>query len=172
LKRCKAVKRDEFRRAFGSSVRRILEAKARLGLEKEALPDLAALNEKFGSVNWQREAQDISDRGITLLRDTPHRCHWMERSRSRAAARFFTQIQNLIRARTGARVAQAVRFVTTLRADTRFVSAANLKTSSPDSMMLRCGVVWCAVSDRKGKRKMCRPEQAALAEQVIKPGSR
>ena len=35
--------------------------------------DLNALNAKFGSVAWQAESQDISDRGITLLRDTPHR---------------------------------------------------------------------------------------------------
>src|SRR5262249_21282226 len=56
-----------------ASVRRILEAKARLGLDKNRLVDLGGLNTKFASVNWQKEAQDISDRGITLLRDTPKR---------------------------------------------------------------------------------------------------
>src|SRR4029077_7281762 len=51
-----------------ASVRRILEAKARLGLDKDRLVDLAALNTKFASVKWQSEAQDISDRGLTLHR--------------------------------------------------------------------------------------------------------
>ena len=55
------------------SVRRILQAKARLGLYKNRLVDVNALNHKFGSVAWQKEAQEISDRGVTLLRDTPHR---------------------------------------------------------------------------------------------------
>src|SRR5208283_926344 len=36
-----------------ASVRRILEAKARLGLNKERLVDLNALNEKFGLATWQ-----------------------------------------------------------------------------------------------------------------------
>src|SRR5947208_1523134 len=55
------------------SVRRILQAKARLGLQQNRLVDVNALNHKFGSAAWQKEAQEISDRGVTLLRDTPHR---------------------------------------------------------------------------------------------------
>ncbi|HEX8766569.1 MAG TPA: glycoside hydrolase family 3 N-terminal domain-containing protein, partial [Candidatus Acidoferrum sp.] len=55
------------------SVQRILQAKARLGLNEKRLVDLNALNHKFGSATWQKEAQEISDRGVTLLRDTPHR---------------------------------------------------------------------------------------------------
>src|SRR5438105_10945294 len=39
------------------SVRRILEAKARLGLNKNRLVDANALNHKFGSAAWQKEAQ-------------------------------------------------------------------------------------------------------------------
>src|SRR5258708_31547110 len=55
-----------------ASVRRILQAKARIGLNTSRLVDVNALNEKFGSASWQNEAQEISDRGVTLLRDTPH----------------------------------------------------------------------------------------------------
>jgi beta-N-acetylhexosaminidase len=51
-----------------SSVRRILQAKARLGLHSNRLVDVNATNQKFGSVAWQKEAQEISDRGVTLLR--------------------------------------------------------------------------------------------------------
>jgi len=48
-----------------ASVRRILQAKARLGLNKNKLVDVNAINQKFGSAAWQKEAQEISDRGVT-----------------------------------------------------------------------------------------------------------
>src|SRR6266403_2674749 len=61
------------RERLDASVRRILEAKARLGLNKNRFADLAAINEHFGETAWQKQAQEISDRGVTLLRDTPRR---------------------------------------------------------------------------------------------------
>src|SRR6266849_3182872 len=69
-----AVKSGRISKArLDASVRRILQAKARLGLHANRLVDVNALNQKFASVAWQKEAQDISDRGVTLLSDTPHR---------------------------------------------------------------------------------------------------
>src|SRR5260370_20206087 len=56
-----------------ASVRRLLQAKARLGLNKERLVDGNAINQKFGSATWQKEAQEISDSGVTRMRDNPHR---------------------------------------------------------------------------------------------------
>src|SRR5712691_4333323 len=56
-----------------ASVRRILQAKARLGLNSNRLVDVNAINHKLGSAAWQNEAQEISDRGVTLLRDAAHR---------------------------------------------------------------------------------------------------
>ena len=35
--------------------------------------DVNAINQKLGSTAWQKEAQEISDRGVTLLRDAPRR---------------------------------------------------------------------------------------------------
>src|ERR1700686_5762518 len=61
------------RERLDASVRRILQAKAKLGLDKNRLVDINAINQKFGRTAWQAEAQDISDRGVTLLRDTSHR---------------------------------------------------------------------------------------------------
>ena len=46
-----------------ASLRRILQAKARLGLNQDRFVDVAALNEKFGKTAWQETAQEISDRG-------------------------------------------------------------------------------------------------------------
>src|SRR6266513_1136777 len=61
------------RERLDASVRRILQAKARVGLNTSRLVDVGAINQKFGSTVWQKEAQEISDRGVTLLRDTPRR---------------------------------------------------------------------------------------------------
>ncbi|HWZ96484.1 MAG TPA: glycoside hydrolase family 3 N-terminal domain-containing protein [Candidatus Dormibacteraeota bacterium] len=153
-----------------ASVRRILEAKARLELEKNRFVDLAALNAKFGSVNWQKEAQDISDRGITLLRDTPKRLPLDGTKPSRALLLAFyadpepypgEDLERELRRRFDS--------VTTLRADTRFVNAANLKLPSPDSYDVALLALFVRVSDRKGNVDVP-AEQAAIAEQVYTSG--
>lgn len=54
------------------AVRRILTAKARLGLPGHAAVDLSRLNEAFGKPEFARESLDIADRGVTLVRDDAH----------------------------------------------------------------------------------------------------
>src|SRR5207245_1331603 len=54
------------------AVTRVLRAKARLGLHKQKLVDLNAIATQFGRPEFLRQAQDIADRGVTLLRDAPH----------------------------------------------------------------------------------------------------
>ena len=153
-----------------ASVRRILEAKARLGLDKDRMVDLAGLNTKFASVKWQSEAQDISDRGITLLRDTPKRLPLDGTKPSRALLLAFyadpepypgEDLERELRKRFDS--------VTTLRADTKFASAANLKLPPPDSYDIALLALFVRVSDRKGNVDVP-AEQAALAEQVYKSG--
>src|SRR5260370_38156219 len=56
-----------------ASERRILQAKARLALNTNRLADVNAINQKFGGAAWQKEGQEISDRGGTLSRDKPNR---------------------------------------------------------------------------------------------------
>jgi len=53
------------------AVTRILRAKARLGLHKNKAVDLDALSADFARPEYARAAQDIADRGVTLLRDAP-----------------------------------------------------------------------------------------------------
>jgi len=152
------------------SVRRILQAKARLGLNISRLVDLNALNHKFGSIAWQKEAQEISDRGVTLLRDTPHRLPLDGTKPSRALLLAFyadpepypgEDLERELRNRFDS--------VTTLRADTRFVNAGILKLPSPDSYDVAIVAFFVRVSDRKGNVDVP-AEQAALAEQVYKTG--
>jgi CubicO group peptidase (beta-lactamase class C family) len=158
------------RERLDASVRRILQAKARLGLNKNRLVDVNALNQKFGSVAWQAEAQKISDRGVTLLRDTPHRLPLDGTKASRALVLAFyadpepypgEDLERELRTRFDS--------VTTLRADTRFVKAETLKLPPPESYDVAILALFVRVSDRKGNVDIP-AEQAALAEQIFKIG--
>jgi beta-glucosidase-like glycosyl hydrolase/CubicO group peptidase (beta-lactamase class C family) len=153
-----------------ASVRRILQAKARLGLNANRLVDVNAINKKFGSAEWQKEAQEISDRGVTLLRDNPHRLPLDGTKPSRALLLAFyadpepypgEDLERELRSRFDS--------VTTLRADTRFVNASILKLPPPDSYDVAILALFVRVSDRKGNVDVP-AEQAALAEQIYKTG--
>lgn len=158
------------RERLDASVRRILEAKARLGLNKNRLVDVNGINSHFGAAAWQKQAQEISDRGITLLRDNPHRLPLDGTKPSRALLLAFyadpepTPGEDLER-----ELRRRFDSVTTLRADTHFRDATNLKLPSPDSYDLAILALFVRVSDRKGNVDVP-AEQAALAEQVYKSG--
>src|SRR4029077_15532535 len=156
------------RERLDASVRRILHAKAKLGLDKDRLVDINAINQKFGHVAWQSEAQDISDRGVTLLRDTPHRVPLDGTKATRALLLAFyadpepypaEDLERELRSRFDS--------LTTLRADTKFVKADMLKLPSTDSYDVAILALFVRVSDRKGNVDVP-PEQAALAEQLFK----
>jgi beta-N-acetylhexosaminidase len=158
------------RERLDASVRRILEAKARLGLYKERLVDVDALNKHFGKVEWQRGAQEISDRGVTLLRDTAHRLPLDETKPTRALLVALyadpepypgEDLERELRSRVDA--------LTMLRADTRFVKADNLKLPAPDTYDVAILAFFVRVSDRKGNVDIP-AEQAALAEKIYKNG--
>src|SRR5437667_5975866 len=117
-----------------ASVRRILQAKARLGLNTSRLVDVNAINRKLGSSAWQAEAQDISDRGVTLLRDTPHRLPLDGTKPTRALLLALyadpepypgEDLERELRGRFDS--------LTTLRADTRFVKADMLRLPPSDT---------------------------------------
>ena len=158
------------RERLDASVRRILEAKARLGLSQKKLVDLGTLNAKFGSVAWRKEAQDISDRGITLLRDTPKLLPLDSTKPARALLlAFYADPEPYPGEDLERELRQRFDSVTTLRADTRFVSAANLKLPPPDSYDIGLVAFFVRVSDRKGNVDVP-PEQVALADQLYKAG--
>jgi CubicO group peptidase (beta-lactamase class C family)/beta-glucosidase-like glycosyl hydrolase len=158
------------RERLEASVRRILQAKARLGLEKNRLVNVNGIDAHFAQNAWKEDAQGISDRGITLLRDTPHRLPLDGAKPSRALLLAFyadpepTPGEDLER-----ELRRRFDSVTTLRADTRFRDAANLKIPSPYSYDVAILALFVRVSDRKGNVDVP-AEQAALAEQVYKSG--
>jgi beta-N-acetylhexosaminidase len=155
---------------LGASVRRILEAKAMLGLDKTRIVDINAINQKLGSIAWQKEAQDISDRGITLLRDTPHILPIDGTKPNRALLLAFyadpepypgEDLERELKSRFDS--------VTTLRADTRFINAGTLKLPDPSTYDTAILALFVRVSDRKGNVDVP-AEQAAVADQLYKIG--
>ena len=166
-----AVKSGRITKArLDASVRRILEAKARLGLNKNRLVDVNAINSKFGSVAWQNEAQQISDRGVTLLRDIPKRLplDGAKPVRALLVAMYADpepypgeDLERELRTRFDS--------VTTLRADTRFVKADSLKLPPAENYDVTILALFVRVSDRKGNVDVP-AEQAVLAEHIYKSG--
>jgi beta-glucosidase-like glycosyl hydrolase/CubicO group peptidase (beta-lactamase class C family) len=158
------------RERLDASVRRILQAKAKLGLDKNRLVDINAINQKFGRTVWQAEAQDISDRGVTLLRDTPHRLPLDATKPTRALLLAFyadpepypgEDLERELRSRFDS--------LTTVRADTKFVKADTLKLPPPDAYDVALLALFVRVSDRKGNVDVP-AEQAALAGQLFQTG--
>ncbi len=153
-----------------SSVRRILEAKARLGLDQNRLVDIEKLNEKFGTTRWQETAQEISDRGVTLLRDRKHLLPLDGTKPTRALlvnlysdpeAYPGEDLEPQLRARFDSLVA--------LRADTKFVHADTLKLPPADSYDIVVLALFVRVSDRKGDIDVP-ADQIPLIDQIYKSG--
>ncbi len=153
-----------------ASMRRILLAKAKLGLDKNRLVDVDALNAKFGRTAWQAEGQEISDRGITLLRDTPHRLPLDETKPTRVLLVSLysdpepypgEDLERELRERCDSLIA--------LRADTKFAKADTLKLPSPDQYDVTILALFVRVSDRKGDVDVP-ANQLPLIDQIYKSG--
>ncbi len=133
------------------SVRRILGAKARLGLDKDRLVDIPHLNEKFGLPAFDVQAQSIADRGVTLLRDSakllpldstrPHRVLLVALSADPDPFPGET-IEPELRPRVDS--------LTVLRADTQFKPVTTLTLPKPDTYDLAIAALFVRVADRKG----------------------
>lgn len=153
-----------------ASVRRILQAKARLGLQKNRLVDIAALNSKFGSVAWQAASQEISDRGITMLRDTPHR---LPLDGTKAGRALLVCLYADPEPYPGEDLERELRkrfdSVATLRADTKFAKAENLKLPAPETYDVAILALFVRVSDRKGDVDVP-ADQFPLIQQIYKAG--
>jgi beta-N-acetylhexosaminidase len=153
-----------------ASLRRILEAKARLGLNKNRLVDIEALNEKFGRTDWQETAQQISDRGITLLRDQQHILPIDGTKPTRALlVNLYSDPQPYPGEDLESELRARFDSLTTLRADTKFVRADTLRLPPPDSYDLAILALFVRVSDHKGDIDVP-ADQVPLIDQIYKSG--
>jgi beta-glucosidase-like glycosyl hydrolase/CubicO group peptidase (beta-lactamase class C family) len=153
-----------------ASVRRILKAKQRLGLQDKRLVEVSSLNRNFGMADWQVKSQEISDRGVTLLRDTTRRLPLDGTKPTRALLVCLyadpepypgEDLERELRRRFDSLV--------TLRADTKFAKAENLKLPSPDSYDIAILALFVRVSDRKGDVDVP-ADQFPLIQQIYKNG--
>lgn len=153
-----------------ASLRRILQAKARLGLNKNRLVDISALNEKFGRTDWQATAQEISDRGITLLRDKQH---LLPLDGTKPMRGLLVNLYADPEAYPGEDLEPQLRdrfdSLVTLRADTKFVHADTLKLPPSDSYDMVVLALFVRVSDRKGDIDVP-ADQLPLIDQIYKSG--
>ncbi len=134
-----------------ASVRRILAVKARLKLNEKRLVDIEHLNDRFARPEFAAKAQEIADRGITLLRD---RLNLLPLDATRP-------LRVLLVALSGDRdscpaealapeIQLRVDALTILRADTDFCSVKMLNLPPEDSYDVAIAALFVRVADRKG----------------------
>jgi beta-N-acetylhexosaminidase len=154
------------------SVRRILQAKARLGLDKNRLVDIPKLNERFGLPKYESEAQTIADRGVTLLRDSQH---LLPLDATKPLRVLLVSLSADSDPYPGMDLEPEIRWrvdsLKALRADTQFVNVANLKLPSPDSYDVVVIALFVRVADRKGNVGLP-DDQSAFVNQLLNSGKR
>jgi beta-N-acetylhexosaminidase len=133
------------------SVRRILQAKAQLGLDKKRLVDVSKVNEKFGLPEYEAQAQSIADRSVTLLRDSPG---LLPLDLSRPVRVLLVSLSADPDPYPGETIEPELRRVVdslkALRADTQFSTVGSLQLPPPNSYDVAIAALFVRVADRKG----------------------
>jgi beta-N-acetylhexosaminidase len=152
------------------SVRRILQAKARLGLDKNSLVDIPRLNQKFGLPKFADDAQAIADRGVTLLRNSEN---LVPLNAARPLRVLLVSLSADPDAYPSATLESEIRWrvdsLKSLRADTQFVNVSTLKLPSADSYDIAIAALFVRVADRKGNVGFP-DDQRAFVDQMLANG--
>ena len=152
------------------SVRRILQAKARLGLDKNRVVDIPKLNEQFGRPEFAAQAQAIADHGVTLLRDSQQ---LIPLDATRPQRVLLVSLSADPDPYPGEVVESEIRWrvdsLKMLRADTQFVNVSALKLPGPETYDVAIVALFVRVADRKGNVGL--PEdQRAFVNQILATG--
>jgi beta-N-acetylhexosaminidase len=152
------------------SVRRILAAKARLGLDKNRFVDVAHINEKFAPPAYDTLAQGIADRGVTLLRDSPKLLPLDSTRPMRVLLVALSADPDPFPGETiEPEIRPRVDSLTVLRADTQFKPVTTLTLPKPDTYDLAIAALFVRVADRKGNVGFPE-EQRAFVNQLLAQG--
>jgi beta-N-acetylhexosaminidase len=134
-----------------ASVRRILSAKARLKLNENCSIDIDRLNEQFGRPEFELKAQEIANRGVTLLRDDQHLLPLDSTRPLRVLLVALSGDRDSCPAETFApEIQPRVDALTILRADTHFSPVNMLKLPPTDTYDVAIAALFVRVADRKG----------------------
>jgi len=166
-----AVKSGRISKArIDASVRRILEAKARVGLDRNRLVDLARLNERFGRPAFEAEAQKIADRGVTLLRNS---AQIVPLDATRPLRVLLVALSADPDPYPGIDLEPEIRWrvdlLKVLRADTQFTNVSALKLPPPESYDIAIAALFVRVADRKGNVGLP-DDQRAFVNQLLASG--
>jgi beta-N-acetylhexosaminidase len=152
------------------SVRRILQAKSRLGLDKNRLTDIEHLDEKFGRPEFAAQAQTIADRGVTLLRDTPR---ILPLDAAKPLRVLLVSLSADADPYPGETIEPEIRWrvdsLKALRADTQFATVSTVKLPAPDSYDVAIAALFVRVADRKGNVGLP-DDQQAFVNQMLASG--
>lgn len=133
------------------SVRRILEAKEHLGLNKNRFVDVPRLNEKFALPEYKDESQEIADRGVTLLRNADN---IVPLDATKPMRVLLVSLSADPDPYPGETLEPAIRWrvdsLNALRADTQYFPVSGLKLPSPDTYDVAIAALFVRVADRKG----------------------
>src|SRR5580693_1093138 len=152
------------------SVRRILLAKSRLGLDRNRLADLEHLDEKFARPEFAAQALSIADRGVTLLRDT---AHLLPLDATKPLRVLLVSLAADADPYPGETIEPEIRWrvdsLKALRADMQFANVSTLKLPPADSYDVAIAALFVRVADRKGNVGLP-DEQRAFVNQMIAAG--
>jgi beta-glucosidase-like glycosyl hydrolase/CubicO group peptidase (beta-lactamase class C family) len=152
------------------SVRRILLAKSKLGLDKNRMTDVERLDKMFGRPEFQTQAQNIADRGVTLLRDTPH---LLPLDATKPLRVLLVSLAADADAYPGETIEPEIRWrvdsLKAMRADTQFVNVSSLKLPAPDTYDVAIAALFVRVADRKGNVAFP-SDQQAFVDQMLASG--
>jgi len=116
------------------SVRRILLAKYKLGLDKSRLTDIERLDKSFGKPEFLAQAQTVADRGVTLLRNTNQT---VPLDASKPMRVLLVSLSADADPYPGETIEPEIRWrvdsLKAMRADMQFVNVSSLKLPAPDT---------------------------------------
>ncbi|HUJ31987.1 MAG TPA: glycoside hydrolase family 3 N-terminal domain-containing protein [Candidatus Acidoferrum sp.] len=148
-----------------ASVRRILEAKARLGLDKKRFVDVPRINSTFALPEYQNEAQSIADRGVTLLRDSQKLVPLDSTKPMRVLLVSLSADPDPYPGETlEPEIRWRVDSLKALRADTQYFGVSQLKLPPPDTYDVAIAALFVRVADRKGNVGFPDDERALVGQ--------
>ncbi|MDE3170618.1 MAG: beta-N-acetylglucosaminidase, partial [Acidobacteriota bacterium] len=153
-----------------ASVRRILKVKARLRLNTDRFIEIERLKERFGNPEFEQKAQEIADRGVTLLRDRQMMLPLDSTRPLRVLLVALAGDRDPCPAETLApEIQPRVDSLSVLRADTQFSPVGRLKLPPPESYDAAIAALFVRVADRKGHVGFP-ADQRAFVNQLIAVG--
>lgn len=149
------------------SVKRILRAKAKVGLHHQRVVNLDALNTSFRRPEYVAAAQDIADRGVTLLRNQDG---LLPLDATRPRRTLLLVAAGDLDPYPGEDLERELRWrvdeLRIVRTDTRFVKVETVALPPPETYDMAIVALFVRVADRKGTVGLP-PEQAALVHQLL-----